>query len=176
MSQRRCSNSGAATRVATTPSLRAPAALHSAAMSFSNSNSSVARCNAIAVAALQHHCCCSVASDNAAIAGPWFVRRTFVRSIFVRPTFVHPTAALRPARLPSYVIGPTHLSSCRSTSYTSASLRSIVLRLAVLRHVVLPSTSCLFIQHLFDFCAIFVSQVIPNSALILQIICCVRIL
>jgi len=113
-----------------TAPLQAPTALHNAAASSnstivassSSSNSSAVAPQRQQRCALQRHRYCSVASDNAAIAGPWFIRRTSVR----------PTAALRPARLPSCC----HTSCCLC-ALTSYALLSYVLHIAVLHPIVL---------------------------------------
>jgi hypothetical protein len=93
-----------------------------------------------------------------------------------RTTFVRRTISVH--GLPS--VGPVVLS-CTLTSYVLLPCRPVlhpdVLRLVVLSSYDLPSTSYLFIQHLFDFRAIFVCHgSFPTTHFILQIIRCVRIL
>ncbi len=89
------------------------------------------------------------------------------------PAVLRPTAlrACRPATR-----RPTH---CRPAAYVLQSyvLLSYTLTSCALPSYVLPSTSYLFIQHLFDFRAIFVCHgSFPTAHFILQIVHCVKIL
>ncbi len=94
-----------------------------------------------------------------------------------------PAIAATAAKLGTFDVSGTSVHRFPSMDFHLSILRPAILppcRTTVLLSYVLPPcchTSCLFIQHLFDFRAIFVCHgLFPTTHFILQIVCCVRIL